>query len=57
MLQRNARSGFGVLGCVDIEEWVDWIDRPCGHRDAMTRRPQIDLAQAFVNQRFAQAIA
>src|SRR5664280_2524966 len=57
MLQRNAHRALGVFGRVDVEERVDRLSRPIGDRDAVPCRPDLDLAQALVDQGLAQALA
>ena len=57
ILRGDIRGAGGVFGRVDVEERIDRRGRPIGEGDAVTRRPDFDLAQAVVDQRAAQILA
>ena len=46
-----------VFRSIDVKEWIDRLGRPIGDRDAMTRRPDFDLAKTFGDKRPAQIIS
>src|SRR2546427_380574 len=54
-LERGEARRFGrVVRGVDVEERIDRLGRPVGHRNAVARGPSIDLAQVFRDDRVTQ---
>src|SRR3954469_15748807 len=57
LLRRDALGVRGVLRRVDVEERVNRLVRPVGHRDAVSRGPRLDLAQILDCECVAQILA
>src|SRR5882724_6444186 len=54
ILRRDVSGTIPVRGRIHVEKGIHRLIRPFGDRDAMPRRPDLDLVQVLLDERVAQ---